>query len=61
MLNIAYNGLDMPYKRYIPSINRLYFRCANCGKEWEWPINKLRKYCSRKCSNAVYYRSKFLL
>lgn len=36
------------------------FRCQYCGK-WFWQAagrGRPRKYCSRKCSNSVFYRRK---
>ena len=42
-------------RKLVPQTVKLYFQCQSCGKLWEWPLNKCRKYCNRVCQNAYYY------
>ena len=29
------------------------YKCLHCGKESEWSVNKINKYCSNKCYNLA--------
>ena len=44
----------------VVKISRVELKCQTCGKKYEKPVNRVTKYCSKKCQGFLFTSFRFV-